>query len=59
MVDRVVCARQPEPFMAVRQGYDDFTQTPDEEVVRIMAAARRSPPDPPPTPSAPTPPGDR
>jgi len=41
-VDRVVCARFPEPFMAVRQGYDDFSQTPDEEVLRIMA--RPNPP---------------
>jgi len=55
IVDRVVCARLPEPFMAVRQGYDDFSQTPDEEVLRIMAA-RRSPPDQPPT--APRTPGD-
>ena len=62
-VDRVVCARTPEPFLAVRQGYDDFTQTPDEEVLRIMAAGRRSSPDQPPsdqqpTPSTPTPSGD-
>ena len=72
-VNRVVCARMPEPFLAVRQGYDDFTQTPDEEVLRIMAARRRpSPdrpsldqpsldqpsPDQPPTPPAPTPSGD-
>ena len=55
IVDRVVCARLPEPFLAVRQGYDDFSQTPDEEVLRIMAA-RRSPPDQPPT--APRTPGD-
>jgi predicted phosphoribosyltransferase len=59
MVDRVVCARLPEPFVAVRQGYDDFTQTPDEEVLRIMQVPPRSPPGKPPTTSAPTRPDDR
>jgi predicted phosphoribosyltransferase len=58
-VDRVVCARLPEPFVAVRQGYDDFTQTPDEEVLRIMQVPPRSPPGQPPTTSAPTRPDDR
>ncbi len=55
-VDRVVCARTPEPFMAVRQGYDDFTQTPDEEVLRIMARPGPPRPDPPrPDPPRPDP----
>ncbi len=49
-VDRVVCARSPDPFVAVRQGYDDFAQTPDEEVLRILAGAA--------PPSAPRAPGD-
>ncbi len=39
-VDQVICARTPEPFVAVRQGYDDFGQTEDDEVVAILARAR-------------------
>ena len=36
--DRVVCATTPEPFYAVGQWYDDFTQTTDEEITRLLAA---------------------
>jgi predicted phosphoribosyltransferase len=37
--DDVVCARTPEPFAAVGQWYDDFSQTSDEEVCELLAAA--------------------
>src|SRR5262249_33708714 len=30
--DEVVCASEPEPFLAVGAWYDDFSQTTDEEV---------------------------
>jgi putative phosphoribosyl transferase len=35
-VDEVVCALFPEPFRAVHQGYRDFTQTPDDEVIALL-----------------------
>ncbi|MFJ4166601.1 phosphoribosyltransferase [Microbacterium sp. NPDC089698] len=38
--DEVVCLEAPEDFMAVGMQYVDFRQTPDEEVVRLLAAAR-------------------
>lgn len=38
--DDVVCAASPEPFGAVGAWYDDFSQTTDEEVVRLLARAR-------------------
>ncbi|MBX3092901.1 MAG: phosphoribosyltransferase [Cryobacterium sp.] len=36
LVDRVVCVNVPEPFWAVGQAYDDFTQTSDDEVRRLL-----------------------
>lgn len=36
IADAVVCARMPVPFSAVRQGYRDFDQTPDAEVLRAL-----------------------
>ncbi len=43
VADEVVCVESPEPFFAIGQWYDDFTQTRDEEVVELLdAAARRS-----------------
>lgn len=47
LVDDVVCASTPEPFLAVGLWYDDFSQTTDEEVRELLAAARppgRAPP---------------
>lgn len=41
VVDEVVCAEMPEPFLAVGQWYDDFTQTGDEEVRRLLELARK------------------
>jgi erythromycin esterase-like protein/predicted phosphoribosyltransferase len=39
MVDDVVCATTPSPFLAVGQSYWDFTQTTDEEVRDLLRAA--------------------
>lgn len=45
-LDEVVCALFPQPFRAVYQGYDDFRQTTDEEVLAVLAYdhSRMSPP---------------
>lgn len=40
VADELVCLEQPEPFMAVGQFYDDFSQTTDAEVVDALAADR-------------------
>ncbi len=44
--DDVVCALTPRPFRAVHQGYDDFRQTTDEEVLACLTydLGRMSPP---------------
>jgi len=39
MADRVVCLSTPEPFEAVGLWYEEFGQTSDEEVTRLLAAA--------------------
>ena len=39
-VDELVCLGTPEPFHAVGTWYDDFTQTGDEEVHRLLERAR-------------------
>jgi predicted phosphoribosyltransferase len=39
-VDEIVCVATPEPFMAVGRFYDDFSQTTDDEVRSLLAAAR-------------------
>jgi erythromycin esterase-like protein/predicted phosphoribosyltransferase len=44
MVDDVVCATTPSPFLAVGQSYWDFTQTTDEEVRDLLRAASTAPP---------------
>ncbi|HTX63037.1 MAG TPA: phosphoribosyltransferase [Acidimicrobiales bacterium] len=36
VADEVVCVQSPEPFFAIGQWYDDFTQTTDDEVVRVL-----------------------
>lgn len=41
-VDAVVCVATPEPFVAVGAWYDDFTQTTDDEVRRLLAEAPRA-----------------
>ncbi len=42
VADEVVCVESPEPFFAIGQWYEDFTQTSDEEVIKRLddAAAR-------------------
>lgn len=39
--DALVCLASPEPFLAVGRFYQDFTQTEDEEVIRLLGEARR------------------
>lgn len=36
-VDDIVCASTPEPFFGVGMWYEDFSQTTDEEVMRLLA----------------------
>lgn len=38
--DEIVVLASPEAFYAIGQFYDDFTQTSDEEVIRLLAQAR-------------------
>ncbi|GIU85882.1 MAG: putative phosphoribosyl transferase [Acidimicrobiia bacterium] len=52
--DELVCLEQPEPFHAIGQWYDDFSQTTDAEVVELLERAApdvpgagRDPRDPP------------
>ncbi len=43
LVDRFLCLASPEPFFAVGQGYWDFTQTSDAEVItHLREAAERA-----------------
>ncbi len=42
IADRVVCLATPEPFNAVGLWYEDFSQTSDEDVIRLLAAAAGS-----------------
>jgi predicted phosphoribosyltransferase len=37
IVDEIVCLRTPDPFEAVGQWYDDFTQTTDAEVHTLLS----------------------
>jgi putative phosphoribosyl transferase len=39
-VGEIVCARTPEPFIAVGAWYEEFAQTTDEEVRELLARAR-------------------
>jgi predicted phosphoribosyltransferase len=43
VADDVVCALMPEPFTAVGLWYENFDQTTDEEVRRLLAAATAAP----------------
>jgi predicted phosphoribosyltransferase len=38
LTDETICARTPEPFLAVGQWYDDFSQTTDAEVRALLQA---------------------
>jgi putative phosphoribosyl transferase len=39
--DEVVCFCTPEPFQSVGQWYEDFSQTSDEEVQKLLEEAKR------------------
>ncbi|OFV90196.1 MAG: hypothetical protein A3H95_05205 [Acidobacteria bacterium RIFCSPLOWO2_02_FULL_64_15] len=39
LADEVVCLETPEPFRAVGLWYEEFAQTSDEEVARLLTAA--------------------
>jgi putative phosphoribosyl transferase len=39
--DEVICAKTPEPLIAVGRWYSDFTQTTDEEVYELLNHAAR------------------
>jgi putative phosphoribosyl transferase len=39
VADDVICAVTPEPFVAVGRWYEDFSETSDEEVRALLAAA--------------------
>ncbi len=39
-VDDLICLSTPEPFMAVGQHYEDFSQPADEEVIELLDRAR-------------------
>ena len=39
VVDETVCLLTPRPFRAVGLWYDDFSQTSDDEVRRLLAEA--------------------
>jgi predicted phosphoribosyltransferase len=41
LADQVVCVAMPEPFNAVGQWYDEFSQTSDDEVRRLLDGAAR------------------
>jgi erythromycin esterase-like protein/predicted phosphoribosyltransferase len=43
MVDEVLCATTPSPFVAVGESYWDFTQTTDEEVRDLLRAVATAP----------------
>jgi len=43
VADDVVCALTPEPFTAVGLWYENFDQTTDEEVRRLLAASTAAP----------------
>jgi putative phosphoribosyl transferase len=43
IADEVVALETPSPFFAVGEWYDEFTQTPDSEVIRLLEAAAEVP----------------
>ncbi len=40
LADRVVCLYMPDEFQAIGQFYDDFSQTEDQEVIRLLNLSR-------------------
>jgi predicted phosphoribosyltransferase len=43
LADRVVCLYTPEYFQAIGEFYTDFSQTPDEEVIRLLRENKQKP----------------
>ncbi|MET8539795.1 phosphoribosyltransferase family protein [Kitasatospora sp. NPDC004799] len=43
VADELVCVDTPSPFYAIGEFYADFSQTEDEEVLRLLAEARGNP----------------
>jgi len=41
-VDEIVCAKTPEPFRAVGLWYEDFSQTSDEEVRKLLKSTAQA-----------------
>ena len=39
--DQIVCLEAPEYFVALGEFYDDFSQTGDGEVIKLLEAASR------------------
>ena len=39
VADQIVCVVAPEPFYAVGEWYDDFSQTSDGDVLRLLRRA--------------------
>ncbi len=46
LVEEVVCAQTPEPFLAVGHWYEDFSQTSDAEVRELLGLSAREAPSP-------------
>lgn len=46
VADHFVCVWTPEPFYAIGQFYEDFSQTSDEDVVACLSTTAASPPPP-------------
>jgi putative phosphoribosyl transferase len=41
IVDNIVCLQTPEPFYAIGEFYDDFEQTEDDEVIKLMEMGKK------------------
>lgn len=41
IVDNVVCLQTPEPFYAIGEFYDDFEQTEDDEVIKLLEMSKK------------------
>jgi putative phosphoribosyl transferase len=42
LVDKIICLETPSPFFAIGSYYQDFSQTSDEEVYRLLALSHES-----------------
>jgi putative phosphoribosyl transferase len=43
LADRVVCLYTPDYFQAIGEFYTDFSQTPDDEVIRLLRESKQKP----------------